>query len=476
MATIIPEPVILTFPTNSTTVVYTNDTKTNTEASDSESSSNREHIFQYSILHPTLKPESNTRKDHFIDNKIVGLIPPPPQLKGKIKKHQKAKKPTVKKILKKIQLDDESNEPDFFDVLSPITYFFADEDDSKVAPIVHNFFNIKMTPSTKFKATTKVDSNNDDRMNKVQIQNFRRTKRNMKGVELQKPRQKKLFVGTNMNTNVSLSLPTARVRMYTPINGTWLREKREHISVNVDIRRNEPRYYYRMERPLARAKRVVHNPPLSSRSGQVFSSKYLLSDQVNSETLPEKVHVTYSTTPKPIINVTTPKFIPAIAFGDSKTKILAYNDSIANGTNDNEHIQFDKKGSLIYVINPDTGLGKWMKVIKVKNEGDVKPAFENGPVYLETKAKDVSGSIGKFGFKNPNKDLFNDVLGSTIDSLSHRFKLKFPNNEPVVKSKVVERSKCPKLIKPRKKEVCIKLRSSFYVFESISMLLYHNSR
>jgi len=456
MASIIPEPVILTFPTKSSMVVYTNDTKINKEDNDTQVSSNHEHVFQYSVLHPTSKPESNIHKDHYTDNKIVGLIPPPQSTKKR--KLQKVKKPTVKKILKKIKFDDDSDESNFFDVLSPITSFFIDEDDSMVAPIVHNFFNIKMAPSVKLKATTMVDKNNGEKVNKFQIQNYRRTKRNMKGVELQIPRQRKLNIDTDtINTNVSLSLPTAKVRMYTPKNGTWFREKREQVSVNVDVRRKEPRYYYHTERPPVRVKRVVHNPPFNSRSGQVFSSKYLISDQDNSETLPEEINVAFSTTPKPIY-WTTPKFIPAIAFGDSKTKIVNYNDSIANSTNDNEHTQFDKKGSLIYVINPDTGLGKWMKVIKVKNEEDTKPAFTNGPVYLETKAKDVSESIGKFGFKGPSKDLFKNALGSTMDSLSHRFKHKLPSNEPI-KNEAVERPKCPKFMRPSKKEVCTISRS-----------------
>lgn len=454
MASIIPEPVVLTFPTKSAMAVYTNDTKVHKEDDDSDVSSNRKHVFQYSIFHPTSKLESNIRKDHSTDNKIAGLIPPP-QIKKQSKIQQKVKRPTVNKIMKKIKVDDESNESDFLDVLNPITSFFTDEDNSMVAPIVHNFFNIKMTPFAKLKAITTVDENSDERANKRQIQNYRRIKRNMEGVELQKPRQRKLNIDTNKIANVSLSSPTARVRIYAPKNGTWFREKREHVLVNVDIRRNEPRYYYHTERPRVRVKRVVHNPPFYNKSGNVFSSKYLISDQDNSETLPEEINLAFSTTPKPIYE-TTPKFIPAIAFGDSKTKIMNYNDTIANSTNNNdEYTQFDKKGSLIYVINPDTGLGKWMKVIKVKNEEDTNPAFTNGPVYLETKPKYVSESIGKFGFKGPKNDLFKNVLGTTVNRLNHRFKLKLPSNEPR-KSEMADgpRPKCPKLIRRRKKEVC----------------------
>jgi len=358
----------------------------------------------------------------------------------------------VKKVFKKVKVADESNDADLLDVLSPITSFFTDEDDVMVSPIVHNFFNIKMTPSAKLKTTTMVDKNSGETVNRFQMQNYRRTKRNMKGVDLQKPKQRKLNIYNN--TNVSVSSPTASVRMYSPQNSSWFREKRDHVSVNVDVRRKEPRYYYHTERPRVRVKRVVHNPPSYSRSGQVFSSKYLVSDQENSETLPEEINVAFSTTPR---YESTPKFIPAIAFGDSKTKIINYNDSVANSTNDIERPQFDKKGSLIYVINPDTGVGKWMQVIKVKNEEDTKSALTNGPVYLEKKIKDgiAEETIGKFGFKGSTKDLFRNVLGPTID---HRFKIRLPNKESI-KEDVKESPKkavCPKIIRPKKKKNCTK--------------------
>lgn len=451
LESIIPEPIILHFPTKSSTVVYTNDTKPNVEENDSEVSSNDEHVLKYTIQHPIPKPEPIVQDNHTTDNKILGLVPPP-RTKKTEKKYQKLKKPMVKKLLKKVKVNEESNEPDLLDVLSPITSFFIDNDDVMVSPIVHNFFNIKMTPSAKIKTTTIVDKNNGERVNKFPLQNYRRTKRNMKGVELQKPRQRKLNINTN--TNVSLSSPTARVRMYTPKNGTWFRDKRDNISVNVDVRRKEPRYYYHTERPRVRVKRVVHNPPFHSRSSQVFSSKYLVTDQEKSESLPEEINVAFSTTPR---YETTPKFLPAIAFGDSKTKIINYNDSVANSTNDVERSQLDKKGSLIYVINPDTGLGKWMQVIKVKNEEDTKTALTNGPVYLEKKVKDgvAEESIGKFGFKGSStKELFKNVFGPSVD---HRFKFKVPNKE-TVKVLPTEQSKkpdCPKILRPRKKEVCI---------------------
>jgi hypothetical protein len=70
MDSIIPEPVILTFPTKASTIVYNNDTKIEPEDSDSDVSSNDEHVLQYSIQHPTQKPESNVRNNHLIDNKI----------------------------------------------------------------------------------------------------------------------------------------------------------------------------------------------------------------------------------------------------------------------------------------------------------------------------------------------------------------------------------------------------------------------
>lgn len=450
MESLIPEPVILTFPTKATTVVYKNVTKLDTDNIDSDVSSNDEHILQYSVKHPAQKLKSVIPINHSMDDKIVGLIPPP-QNKKKIRKLKKAKTPMVKQVLKKVNLNDQSNEADLLDVLNPITSFFTDEDDVMAGPIIHNFFNIKMTPSATFKSTTLLDKNSGDRVNKFQIKNYRRIKRNLKGVELQKPKQRKLNVDNN--ANISLSSPTARVRMYSPKNGTWFREKRDYVSVNVDIRRKEPRYYYQTERPPVRVKRVVHNPPFFSRRSRVFSSKYLIADQDNSETLPEEINIAFFTTPKPIYP-TTPKFIPAIAFGDSKTKIINYNDSIANSTNDNEHTQYDKKGSLIYVINPDTGLGKWMKVIKVKNEDDTKSAVTNGPVYLESKIKDSTPEqyVGKFGFKGSAKNLFKNVLGPTID---HRFQFKFPKNEQAKKEAIEKPKKidCPKLIRPMKNEV-----------------------
>lgn len=457
-----PEPVILTFPTKVSTVIFTNNSKLDTENNDSEVSPNEEHVLKYSIQHPTAKPEFSPRKNHLsIDDKIVGLFPPPQiTTTTKSKKHQKIKKPMTKTILKKVKVD-ESNEADLLDVLSPITSFFTDENDEMTAPIVHNFFNIKMTPTTKLKTTTTVDSNNNERVNRFNMQNYKRTKRNIKGIELQKPKLRKLNIVTN--SNVSLSSPTARVRMYSPKNGTWFREKRDNIFVNVDIRRKEPRYYYHKEQPHFRVKRVVHNPPFHSRSGQIFSSKYLVPDQDNSETLPEEINVAFSTTSKPIYESTT-KFIPAIAFGDSKTKIIKFNDSIANSTNNIAltPTNFDKKGSLIYVINPDTGHGKWMQVIKIKTEEDTKSALKNGPVYLEKKVKDgiAEESIGKFGFKGSNKDFFKNLLGSKID---HRFKtkpVKLISTEPIKLPRDLKESKeqpqkvdCPKLKKLKKKEV-----------------------
>lgn len=453
MESIIPEPIILTFPTKSSAVVYTNDSKLNVEENDSEVSSNDEHILNYSIQHPIpTKPELTVQNNYFTDDKILGLIPPPKTTKTQ-KKYKKFKKPRVKKVLKKVKVNEGSNDPDLFDVLSPITSFFIDDDDVMDAPTIHNFFNIKMTPSAKLKTTTVVDKkNSNERVHRFQSQNYRRTKRNMKGVDLQKPKERKLNISAT--TNVSISSPTARIRMYTPRNGTWFRDKRDHISVNVDVRRKEPRYYYHTERPRIRVKRVVYNPPLHSRSSQVFSSKYLVTDQEKSESLPEEINVAFSTTPR---YETTPKFLPAIAFGDSKTKIINYNDSVANSTNDIERTQLDKKGSLIYVINPDTGLGKWMQVIKVKNEEDTKTALTNGPVYLEKKAKDgvAEESIGKFGFKgSSNKELFKNVFSPTID---HRFKFKFPSKEPVknVPTEQPKKPDCPKILRPRKKEVCI---------------------
>jgi hypothetical protein len=452
MESIIPEPIILTFPTKSSAVVSTNDSKINVEENDSEVSSNDEHILKYSIQHPIpTKTESTIQEHHFTDNKILGLFPPP-QITKTQKKYQKLKKPRVKKILKKVKINEESNEPDLLDVLNPITSFFIDDDDVLVAPIVHNFFNIKMTPSDKLKTTTVVDKNSGERVKRYQSQNYRRTKRNMKGVDLQKPKQRKLSISAD--TNVSISSSTARIRMYTPKNGTSFRDKRDHISVNVDVRRKEPRYYYHTERPRVRVKRVVHNPPFHSRSSQVFSSKYLVTDQEKSESLPEEINVAFSTTPK---YETTPKFLPAIAFGDSKTKIINYNDSVANSTNEVQRSQLDKKGSLIYVINPDTGHGKWMQVIKVKNEEDTKTDLINGPVYLEKKVKDgvAEESIGKFGFKGSStKDLFKNVFSPTVN---HRFKFKFPSKEPVkaVPTEEPKKPDCPKILRPRKKEVCI---------------------
>lgn len=444
MESIIPEPIILTFPTKSTTVVYANISKTNTAENDTEVSPNDEHVFKYTIQHPKPKPDLNNGNYHFKDTKIIGLTPPP-QIETKTKKHQNSKKSSGKKIVKKVKVNGESDEPDLLDVLSPITSIFTDEDDV-VAPVVHNYFNIKMAPSTKLTTMTTVDKNSGETVSQFQVQNYR-TKRNMKGVDLQKPKQRKL--NFNTNTNLSLSLPTARVRVYSPKNGTWFREKRDRVFVNVDVRRKEPRYYYHTERPRVRVKRVVHNPPPYSRIGQVFSSKYLVSDQEKSESLPEEINVAFSTTPK---YETTPKFIPAIAFGDSKTKIIKYNDSIANSTND--IVQFDKKGSLIYVISPDTGIGKWMQVIKVKNEEGAKSALTNAPVYLEKKVKDGTAeeSIGKFGFNKMNKDLFKKALGPTID---HRFKFKFPSKE-LTKGESKEQPKkadCPKVTRPKKKEV-----------------------
>lgn len=445
-----PEPIILNFPTKPTAVVYTNVSKTNTAVKDSQVSSNDEHVFKYTVQHPKPKPDLNNENNHFKDHKIIGLIPPP-QMNIKMKKQQNSKKHKEKKILKKIKVDGESDEPDLLDVLSPITSIFTDEDDV-ATPIVHNFFNIKLAPSAKLSTTTTVDKNSGEALSQFQMQSYSRTKRNMKGVDLQKPKQRKL--NFNTNANVSLSSPTARVRVYSPKNGPWFREKRDRVPVNVDVRRKEPRYYYYTERPRVRVKRVVHSPPSYSRSGHVFSSKYLVSDQEKSESLPEEINVAFSTTPK---YDTTPKFIPAIAFGDSKTKMIKYNDSIANSTNDIERAQFDKKGSLIYVISPDTGVGKWMQVIKVKNEEGSKSALTSAPVYLEKKVKDVPSladdTIGKFGFSSMNKNLFKKALGPTID---HRFKFKFPTKE-LSKGESKEQPKkaiCPKITRPKKKEVC----------------------
>lgn len=475
MVSLLPEPVILTYPTKASTVILTNSSKLDSEDIDSDVSSNDEHVFKYSVKHPTAKPDSSTRKNHLsMDDKIVGLFPPP-QTTTKNKTNLKIKKPMMKHILKKVKVV-KSNEADLLDVLSPITSFFTDENDEITAPIVHNFFNIKITPSSKLKTTTTVEKNSGERKNKFNMQNYKRTKRNMKGIELQKPKLRKLDIVTN--SNVSLSSPTARVRMYSPKNGTWFREKRDHVFVNVDIRRKEPRYYHRTEQPHLRVKRVVHNPPFHSRSGQIFSSKYLIPDQDNSETLPEEINVAFSTTPKPKYESTT-KFIPAIAFGDSKTKIIHFNDSLANSTNNIALTpsNFDKKGSLIYVINPDTGHGKWMQVIKVKTEEDTKSALTNGPVYLEKKIKDgvAEESIGKFGFKGHNKDLFKNILGSNID---HRFKTKLDkpvSTEPIKLPKEPKESKeqpkkvdCPKLKRPKKKAVCSnQLVTFFFSLKSI---------
>lgn len=465
-----------------------NDTKHDIEVSDTEVSSNDEHFLQYSIQHPIPKSETNIQQTHSIDSNIVGLIPPTSQtiMPKQIKKHLKVKKPTVKKILKKVKVDDELNETDLLDVFSPITSIFTNEDDALAAPIIHNFFNIKMAPTAKLKTTTIVDNNSNERVKRYQVQSYRRSKRNMKGVDLQKPKERKLNI--NNKTNVTLSVPTARVRVYTPKNGTWFRDKRDNISVNVDVRRKEPRYYYHTDRPQLRVKRVVHNPPFYSRTSQIFSSKYLVSDQENSETLPEEINVAFSTTPE---YETTPKFIPAIAFGDSKTKMINYNDSVANSTNDFGRSQFDKKDSLIYVINPDTGHGKWMQVIKIKNEEDTKSALTNGPVYLEKKVNDglsfmdnlpsvkdsfssVKGSLpsvkdtlpsikgsfsdetfGKFGFKGSAKDLYKSVFGPTTD---HRFKVKIPSRESmnIETIEIPKKADCPNIKRPKKIEVCLK--------------------
>lgn len=459
MTSKLSEPVIVTFSTEASTVAYVNKTKLDTDNFDSDASSNDKHILKYSIQHPTSKFDSSTRKNNInIDEKIVGLYPPP-QTTKKIKKFKKIKKPTVKKLLKKVKVD-RSNEADLLEVLGPITSFFTNGNDDISTPIVHNFFNIKITPSAKLKTTTAVDKNSAKRVHLFQLKSNKRTKRNMKGIELQKPKLSEL--NFNKNSSVNLSSSTARVRMYSPKIGTWFREKRDHVTVNVDVRRKEPRYYDYTEIPRARVKRVVHNPPFHSRSSQMFSSKYLVADQDKSESLPEEINVAFSTTPKSIHDSTT-KFIPAIAFGDSKTKILNLNDSVANSTNDFGRIptNFDKKGSLIYVINPDTGHGKWMQVIKVKNEDDSKTAITNVPVYLEKKVKDVVAeeSIGKFGFKGPKKDLFKNFLGPNID---HRFKVKPSSIEPIKLPKKPNESKqqtkkadCPKIKKSKKKEVCI---------------------
>lgn len=485
MASIMPEPVVMTISTNDSINVFTNRSKITTKDIDSVSS-NDEHVFKYLVQHPNSKLNSSTRKYHDADDSILGLFPPP-QIKTQSQTIKKFKKPTTTKILKKVKMDDNPNEDNLLDVFSPITDFFTNEDD--FAPIVHNFFNIKMTPSEKLKTSTVIDTNSYDGVNRIQLQNYRRNKRNMNGVDLQKPKHRTLSINTN--SNVSLSSPTARVRMYSFKNKTLHRIKRDNTSVNVDLRRNEPRYYQQAERPQVRVKRVVHNPPFYSRGSQVFSSKYLVADQENSETLPEEINVAFSTTPKsfyestttkPIYESTT-KFIPAIAFGDSKTKIINFNDSVANSTNDFVRTQFDKKGSLIYVINPDTGHGKWMQVVKVQNEEDTKSALMNGPVYLEKKGKDgvAEESIGKFGFnsnKDFNKDLFKNFLMPNKD---HRFKSKLPSIESVKmpsiesikmpsidsikipnmdsikipkESKHSKKSDCPILKRMKKKQVC----------------------
>lgn len=443
------KPVFLSFPIKSS-VNVNNNTKYNIGDNDSEVSIINQHVVKYSVQHPTPKYESIIKSNDIINNKIIGLIPPPPNvITTKIyKNHQKLKKPTRKKLLKKAKISDDSNEPDILDVLSPITAFFIEEDDKTDPPVVHNFFNIKMIPSEKLKTSIIIDKNSSEKLNIFNMQNFKRNKRNMIGIDLQKPKQRKINI--NSNTNVTISPSTAKVRMYTPKNGTWFREKNDYVSVNVDVRRKEPRYYYHTEQPKIRVKRVVHSPPLYNRSSQLFSSKYLIVDQENSETLPEEINVAFSTTPK---YESTPKFIPAIAFGDSKTKIINYNDSIANSTNDVEHPQFDKKGSLIYVINPDTGLGKWMQVIKVKNEEDAKSAFSNGPVYIEKKVKDgiAEESIGKFGFKGSTKDLFRNVLNPTVD---HRFKTILPTKDLMkVTKEFPKKPNCPIIIRPKKQEV-----------------------
>lgn len=459
MASILSEPVIEIFPSEASTVVYVNKTKLDTENFDSDVSSNDKHILKYSIQHPTSKFDSSTRKNNInIDEKIVGLYPPPQTIK-KIKKFKKIKKPTIKKVMKKVEID-RSNEADLLDVLGPITSFFTNGNDDISAPIVHNFFNIKITPSAQLKTATAVDKNIAKSIHLFQLQSNRRTKRNMKGIQLQKRKLRELNFNTNNSENLSSS--TDRDRMYSPKNGTWFREKRDHVTVNVDVRRKEPRYYEYTEIPQVRVKRVVHNPPFHSRSSQMFSSKYLVADQDKSESLPEEINVAFSTTPKST-NESTTKFIPAIAFGDSKTKILNLNDSLANSTNDigRTSTNFDKKGSLIYVINPDTGHGKWMQVIKVKNEDDSKSAITNVPVYLEKKVKDVVAeeSIGKFGFKGPKKNLFKNFLGPSID---HRFKVKPSSTEPIKLPKEPNESKqqpkkadCPKIKRSKKKEVCI---------------------
>jgi len=173
--------------------------------------------------------------------------------------------------------------------------------------------------------------------------------------------------------------------------------------------------------------------------------------------------VAFSTTSAPMYE-TTPKFIPAIAFGDSKTKIINVNDSVANSTNDIVQTPLDKKGSLIYVINPDTGQGKWMQVIKVKGDENTKSGLTNGPVYLEKKVKDTVGeeSIGKFGFKGSTKNLFKNFLGPTFD---HRFQIKHPSKEPLknISKEKPKKVNCPILIRPKKKEVsAINMISHFY--------------
>lgn len=470
MDSIIPEPVIMDFPINSSTVDYTNKTILNSNYSDSAVD---EHVVRYSVQHPkdtTLKPEFNVLRNQLEDSNILGLIPPPKLITtNKIKKQRKIKKPTVKKILKKVKVDEELSESNLLDVFSPITSLFINEDDVRATPIVHNFFNIKMEPSAKFKTTTVVENDISEKINRFQTQNFRRIKRNMKGVDLQKPKERKLNFITD--TNVTLSSPTARVRMYSPKNGTWFREKREHISINVDIRRKEPRYYYHTERPRVRVKRVVHNPPFYKRISEIFSDKYFDSSQNKSETLPEEINIAFHTTPKYEYN-TTPKFIPAIAFGDIKTKIIKYDDSVTNSTNsigteDSTNIigvsQLNQKESLIYVISPDTGHGKWMQLIKVKNEGDTKSKLLNSSVYSAknvpvkdshvnnsyVKNSNVKETFGKFGFKGSTRDLFKRTFGPILD---HRFKVKIPGTK-LRKSKTKVQGNCPNVTLTMKKEV-----------------------
>ncbi|XP_050523495.1 uncharacterized protein LOC126895551 [Daktulosphaira vitifoliae] len=447
MESIIPEPVILMFPTKLSPVVYANETKLNEQKDNIEEISVKESTIIHNPVNYSLTQVHSTTKGNLLNEKILGLFPPPPLFEN-VPKTDKLKNSSLKKYIKKVEIRGDEDEESLLDIFSPIKFFLGDYNEDE--PVTQDYFNTKNSqPKTKLITRSIIDKSVSRVIkNRENSKIYKRYKRNLKGVDLQKPKERKIEF--NVHANLTVSPSTSKIRLYSTKNNTWVQNYNDRLSIDIDYRRHEPRYFLSSQ-PHVRAKRVVHNP-LSNKSSQVYSSKYIIPDQDKEGSLPEEINVAFSTTPN---YDTTAKFVQAITLRDNQTKIMKHNDSIANSTNNLQNPTIEKNSSFIYVISPDTGIGKWMQVIKIKTDNDTKSALNNGPIYLEKKEKDGTAeeSIGKFGFKGLNKDIVKSFSNSP---LSHRFSLKEPLFKVPTKDKSRETSTkviCPTLKRIKSKEI-----------------------